>query len=808
MAGMTCFKSFKNGFVTILDNSTNNVEDGTSLVVRPSFIGDWALQYEPIGDTFHLPQWAIETKCKIIGSQPDSEVLLLQSPYHDKEGDQSTPFSILACKSQDEKAAWSNFFKAITEPSYCKGYSEWLKDILGRHEEMLRKKKIYDAIYASLFSYDRLASVMRYFCEFWSPSTNTLHTSAGERSISLWDLRQLGGLPIRGLMYDEVVPSAEEMTGVGKDSMLYLPVNCRYLFFAYHRLLAKSKKGEVKVDAWVNFWFKGEISYCKSTKKTARNKTQRPAKNNNPTGVIGPVQLRTAEQEQVFAVLGVKGTQKELVYLAAFLACWLCKFVLPIGSCEVIRPGVFKVASMMARGERFSLAIPVLASIYKGLNEIANSSEPWKCDSVFPVHYVYAWLGEYFNTHIGSDPKSAPQKPRMVRYAGERVAKYLDESEALDLFRRCDNLAMDRFAQREGEHTEQIDDGELGGWQIEYFISIRSGFLTLRSGSLRVIEPYSPHRFSSQFGFSQDIPGKLKINLRSGNLMSIVRHWESLVHESTQGKLKLPKRANCRSVPVTEAYQGWWAKVHTDTFSGGASGSKSKKRLTSPMNDVPKVLRCKPNPKVSGTRHRPQPIEILEGDGTEDQLSTERNSDRCWKHVANDRATSLHPVAPFTAQVNAGTFFDGVLSSSRSFPRELQSCSHFEALNNVEEPQGSSDSIQGPDSFDLVARSSQQANVDEVASAVPQLTNSNKSSHPSLSVDKGASLPLLGGQLKISPNVDKVADIGVSKFDTSIAIRDVSRQAAIMLADNIFTLLDRASFEKLPSLQAKFEELY
>lgn len=97
--------------------------------------------------------------------------------------------------------------------------------------------------------------------------------------------------------------------------------------------------------------------------------------------------------------------------------------------------------------------------------------------------------------------------------------------------------------------------------------------------------------------------------------------------------------------------------------------------------------------------------------------------------------------------------------------------------------------------------------MDEVASA-PHLTNSNKNSHPSLSCDKGASLPLLGGQLRVSLNVDKVADIGVSKFDTSIAIRNVRRQTGIMLADNIFTLLDRASFEKLPSLWAKFEELY
>ncbi|KAA0063884.1 uncharacterized protein E5676_scaffold94G00240 [Cucumis melo var. makuwa] len=37
----------------------------------------------------------------------------------------------------------------------------------------------------------------------WCPSTNTLHTSSGEISISLWDLWVLGGLLIKGIFYDK-----------------------------------------------------------------------------------------------------------------------------------------------------------------------------------------------------------------------------------------------------------------------------------------------------------------------------------------------------------------------------------------------------------------------------------------------------------------------------------------------------------------------------------------------------------------------------------------------------------------------------
>ncbi|GAA0186323.1 hypothetical protein LIER_33611 [Lithospermum erythrorhizon] len=66
-----------------------------------------------------------------------------------------------------------------------------------------------EVVQASLYVYDCSDAVMKAFCEYWSPSTNSLLTNAGELSLSLWDLYKLGGLPVKGQIFDEVVPSVE-----------------------------------------------------------------------------------------------------------------------------------------------------------------------------------------------------------------------------------------------------------------------------------------------------------------------------------------------------------------------------------------------------------------------------------------------------------------------------------------------------------------------------------------------------------------------------------------------------------------------
>ena len=126
----------------------------------------------------------------------------------------------------------------------------------------------------------------------------------------------------------------------------------------------------------------------------------KPRTTNNPTGIIDNACLATFEgEDEPFVVLNVPKAARGETYLAAFLSCWICKFLLPSKEIGHIRPGVFKVASLMAAGRRFSLAVLVLASIYNGLNKIVHSAFLKDCRATFPIHYVYAWIAQYFNTH-------------------------------------------------------------------------------------------------------------------------------------------------------------------------------------------------------------------------------------------------------------------------------------------------------------------------------------------------------------------------------------------------------------------------
>ena len=163
--------------------------------------------------------------------KPVSNVLLLNSS-HQTTTKVHDEFGLLGSRVHDEEAKWGSLFKVLGKSFFTKGYWEWVEEVLGRHGPFLKGCKLYEAIFASLFSYDHHASMIRVFCECWCPTTNTLHTSIGKVSISLWDLYLLVGLPISGSFYDEMVPSAEKLSNDATKSSL--PPSCRNLFFAYH----------------------------------------------------------------------------------------------------------------------------------------------------------------------------------------------------------------------------------------------------------------------------------------------------------------------------------------------------------------------------------------------------------------------------------------------------------------------------------------------------------------------------------------------------------------------------------------------
>ncbi|KAF3661326.1 hypothetical protein FXO37_12975 [Capsicum annuum] len=132
---------------------------------------------------------------------------------------------------------------------------EWIEDVLTRNKETLERNKSYDAVFALLFTYDHTENVLQTFCENWCLSTNTVSTFIGELSISLWDLRNIEGLHVHGSFYDEVIPSAKELTYVDVKGKPFLRRRWPHLFLAFYRL-TKGVIDDVSFLDWVNFWEK------------------------------------------------------------------------------------------------------------------------------------------------------------------------------------------------------------------------------------------------------------------------------------------------------------------------------------------------------------------------------------------------------------------------------------------------------------------------------------------------------------------------------------------------------------------------
>ncbi|KAL2927733.1 Protein MAIN-LIKE 2 [Bienertia sinuspersici] len=226
-----------------------------------------------------------------------------------------------------------------------------MEDIICTYRNALANIHILNVVYALILLYECNVPMIHYFCESWCPRTNTILIVAGETSISLWDIRTLAGLPITGIFYDEVVPTAADLTS-SKDGKQYPPPSCRYLFAALWHITSNSKSSYVTFEEWFRFWFRGPKKY-------------------STTRLPQPL------SSWIF--------QRSIVWTPILRLFLLVDFDL-----GCIRPSVFKPASQLASGRRISLAIPMLTCIYKGLGELSSSFTPGNQVEPFPAHYVYA----------------------------------------------------------------------------------------------------------------------------------------------------------------------------------------------------------------------------------------------------------------------------------------------------------------------------------------------------------------------------------------------------------------------------------
>ena len=143
----------------------------------------------------------------------------------------------------------------------------------------------------------------------------------------------------------------------------------------------------------------------------------------------------------------------------------------------MIHPGVFKVANRMDQGETFSLVVSVLASIYNGLDEIVCSLKPWTNASIFPIHYLYGWLGEYLDTHFISPSWNHPSW--MTYYTDEFSTKCFNDLQAQALIMSCKGLKLDHLALHHTECVHWTNNESISVTKASYLISLRSSYLSL-----------------------------------------------------------------------------------------------------------------------------------------------------------------------------------------------------------------------------------------------------------------------------------------------------------------------------------------
>ncbi|KAJ8423333.1 hypothetical protein Cgig2_021289 [Carnegiea gigantea] len=235
--------------------------------------------------------------------------------------------------------------------------------------ETLKQAGIFGAVGVSQFPYHFDANVWRAFCELWGPLINTLHHGAGEVGISLYNLERVGGLPILGDIYEEFLPQNKDLVGQNK-----YPAAAAELLRIHAELCEFHKAKYIYYDLWLDHFYREYLVYFAYREQTDSEKENVETKKKSP--------LRISRQKRMTDLHIIAEGE-----LAAFLAFWLSRFVLPHDK-EVIRPETFVMAALMASGQRVSLAPTVLSYIYRGLGDATNNPDyPGKASTIFTIHY-------------------------------------------------------------------------------------------------------------------------------------------------------------------------------------------------------------------------------------------------------------------------------------------------------------------------------------------------------------------------------------------------------------------------------------
>nr|XP_016507312.1 PREDICTED: uncharacterized protein LOC107825000 [Nicotiana tabacum] len=146
--------------------------------------------------------------------------------------------------------------------------------------------------------------------------------------------------------------------------------------------------------------------------------------------------------------------------------------------------------------------------------------------------------------------------------AGEGAAIYFGKEEARKRIHNGENIIWTSTMPRRSGLHHYYDDGKADESELNFFMSIRSNYLPLRDGVNFIIELYSPHRFSRQFGFYQDTPGRLEQDFREASLEEGLRLARICVLTRSKSRAVFPPFGSNMKKFTSSNYRSWWARAH------------------------------------------------------------------------------------------------------------------------------------------------------------------------------------------------------------------------------------------------------
>ena len=126
------------------------------MLVERSIIGRFTEKWLELKDSRDIVEWTYDVSRN---SNPPSGVWSLHSSLH-KNTTESRYLVTLGRRIISGGTRWGTLFKINGEWSYIPLYWEWLEDVLSKSRKTLNKARIYDAVSASLYTYDRNADVI------------------------------------------------------------------------------------------------------------------------------------------------------------------------------------------------------------------------------------------------------------------------------------------------------------------------------------------------------------------------------------------------------------------------------------------------------------------------------------------------------------------------------------------------------------------------------------------------------------------------------------------------------------------------